>query len=240
MRTRVRGLAVAAGMFLTASIGILPWALPGASASAPAATTAAAQAVSIVNIAYSPTTVTIAAGTPVTWTNNETSATSHSATSDTGAFDSSPSCPSSGCLMPGQSFSFTFATAGTYAYHCRVHSSMHGTIVVTAATTPTPTSTATPTPSASATPSPTPTPVPTASTPESTASPTPSLTAPAPTSPTSPPPGTQVLGSSTSRPALPVTGAGDTALLLAAAAVLLVAGASLALVARRAAGRSES
>jgi plastocyanin len=33
--------------------------------------------------------------------------------------------------MPsGATFSFTFTKAGTFAYHCSIHSSMHGTIVV--------------------------------------------------------------------------------------------------------------
>jgi hypothetical protein len=118
--------------------------------------------------AYGTNPLVISAGTVVTWTNNDTMP--HTATSDTGAFDSST-------LAPGQSFSFTFATAGTFPYHCTIHGaqSMSGVIQVTAAppspsvtpavsVTPTasPTPTATPTPTVTTTPTsvPTVTPVP--------------------------------------------------------------------------------
>jgi plastocyanin len=65
----------------------------------------------------------ITMGTTVTWTN--TDAIAHTSTSDTGVWDS-------GILAPGQSFSFTFAQAGTFPYHCAIHgaASMSGTIVV--------------------------------------------------------------------------------------------------------------
>jgi plastocyanin len=36
----------------------------------------------------------------------------------------------SGTLGPGASFLHTFTTAGTYAYHCRIHSGMTGTVIV--------------------------------------------------------------------------------------------------------------
>jgi plastocyanin len=99
---------------------------------------AATAHVSIVDFGFSPATITVTVGTTVTWTN--TGAVIHSVTSDTGAFDSSPSCPTGVCIDPGSSFSHVFSTAGTFTYHCRVHSSMHGTLIVKAAapvTTPT-------------------------------------------------------------------------------------------------------
>jgi plastocyanin len=96
---------------------------------------AATAHVSIVDFGFSPATITVTAGTTVTWTN--TGGVIHSVTSDTGAFDSSPSCPAGACINPGSSYSHVFATAGTFAYHCRVHSNMHGTIIVKPATTPT-------------------------------------------------------------------------------------------------------
>ncbi|MDQ6693178.1 MAG: S-layer homology domain-containing protein, partial [Chloroflexota bacterium] len=65
---------------------------------------------------------------------------------------------SSSNLAPGQGFSFTFTTAGSYGYHCQYHggvgTGMHGTIVVvssacaTGTSTPTTTATATGTTSA--------------------------------------------------------------------------------------------
>jgi Plastocyanin len=86
--------------------------------------------VSIVDFGFSPATITVAADTTVTWVN--TGSSIHSVTSDTGAFDSSPSCPTGPCLDPGSSYSHRFAAAARFSYHCRVHATMTGTIVVTA------------------------------------------------------------------------------------------------------------
>jgi len=71
--------------------------------------------------AYAPNPITLPVGTMVTWTN--TDSTAHTATSNTGAFNS-------GTIAPGRSFSFTFQTAGTYPYHCNFHSGMVGSVVV--------------------------------------------------------------------------------------------------------------
>jgi plastocyanin len=91
----------------------------------------ATQAVTIDDFAFSPATLTITAGDTVTWTNQDT--TTHTATSNTGVFDS-------GDLDPGDAFSFTFTTPGTYEYHCTPHPTMTGQIVVqAAAATPLPT-----------------------------------------------------------------------------------------------------
>jgi plastocyanin len=75
----------------------------------------------IKNFAYNPASMTIEAGDTVTWTNDD--GVTHTVTADNGEFDS-------GDLAPGKTFSFTFATAGTYPYHCSIHASMHGTVVV--------------------------------------------------------------------------------------------------------------
>ena len=80
------------------------------------------------NIAFNPTTRTVAAGTTVTWSNKD--GVGHTVTYDSGpgsSFDS-------GTLNAGGTFSVTFSTAGTVQYHCKIHGSagagMHGTIVV--------------------------------------------------------------------------------------------------------------
>jgi hypothetical protein len=53
-----------------------------------------------------------------------TPGTTHDITADTqGLFDS-------GSLAPGGTFSHTFTAAGTYHYHCSIHPSMTGIIVV--------------------------------------------------------------------------------------------------------------
>lgn len=120
---------------------------------------AATSSVDINNMAFSPDPVTISAGDTVTWTNNDN--VTHTTTSDT-AGGSEPW--NSGNLSNGQSFSHTFNMPGTYTYHCAIHRSMTGTIIVSAAdstSTPTTQPTATPTPqagAATATPTLTPTP----------------------------------------------------------------------------------
>jgi plastocyanin len=83
---------------------------------------AAAAAVAIQNFAFMPAPLTIPAGTAVMWTNRDSA--THTTTSDSGMWDS-------GMLATGKSFSFTFATPGTFTYHCAIHPTMHGTIVVT-------------------------------------------------------------------------------------------------------------
>ena len=77
--------------------------------------------VTIQNFAFNPATLTVKAGTTVTWNNQDS--TTHHVVSDTGAFDS-------GNLANGQSYSFKFAKSGNYPYHCSIHPSMTGTIVV--------------------------------------------------------------------------------------------------------------
>ncbi|HLG72390.1 MAG TPA: cupredoxin family copper-binding protein [Chloroflexota bacterium] len=81
-------------------------------------------AVTIADFQFTPATMQVAQGTTVTWTNNGPS--NHTATSDTGAWDS-------GVLAPGKSFSFKFNTPGTFAFHCSIHPNMKGTITVMAA-----------------------------------------------------------------------------------------------------------
>jgi plastocyanin len=80
--------------------------------------------VSIKNFAFNPPNATVAAGTTVTWVNNDQ--TAHTVTADDGTFDS-------GTLQPGQSFSFKFDKAGTYAYHCNIHPDMTATVTVSGA-----------------------------------------------------------------------------------------------------------
>jgi plastocyanin len=74
------------------------------------------------NFAFSPKTMTIKVGTAVTF-QNEDSAT-HTFTADRGAFDSGP-------VASNQTFRFTFSSAGSFAFHCKIHSFMTGTIRVT-------------------------------------------------------------------------------------------------------------
>lgn len=95
---------------------------------------AAQQAVTVQGFAFNPGTITVNMGDSITWTNNDS--VPHTATSDTDSvFD--VALPAS-----GGSGSYTFATAGTFTYHCTIHAQMKGTVVVQAASTAGATSTA--------------------------------------------------------------------------------------------------
>jgi plastocyanin len=104
---------------------------------------AADASVAIQGFAFDPATVTVSAGDSVTWTNSD--GVGHTATANGGTFDT-------GTIGTGGSRSVTFAKAGTFAYHCSIHPTMTGTIVVRAAggpgstTPPTDTDRAGPTP----------------------------------------------------------------------------------------------
>lgn len=78
--------------------------------------------VTISNFAFDPATITIKAGQTVTWTNQDTVA--HTVVAD----DNSWKSPD---INNGASFSHTFTTAGTYAYHCSIHPKMKATVIVT-------------------------------------------------------------------------------------------------------------
>ncbi len=183
----------------------------------------AARTVNISGFAFAPATIVIAQGDTITWHNGDPA--THTATSNTGAFDTGP------VGAGANSTAVPFAVAGTFAYHCSIHPTMTGTITVQAAATPPPTLPPTPAPTAPPTPAPTvpptpsPSPAPTAPptpsaspSPSPTATPTPTL-APLPTvataAPTRPPSDTPV-------PVGRVADGGGTPL---AAAVALVAAA---------------
>ncbi len=83
----------------------------------------AAASVIIKDFSFSPASLSVAKGTTVRWTNN--GPTTHTVTSNTSLFDSG------NIAAPNGTFSYTFSTAGTYAYHCSIHPNMTGTITVT-------------------------------------------------------------------------------------------------------------
>jgi plastocyanin len=90
-------------------------------------------AVTISDNQYTPDTISIAVGTPVRWTNEGGS--SHSVTADGGTFNSGtmsgPGNDGYGNPTAGATYTRTFSTQGTFAYHCSVHPTMHGAVIVT-------------------------------------------------------------------------------------------------------------
>jgi plastocyanin len=91
------------------------------SPSSPQTSTASQNTVTMKGLAFNPSALTINKGANVTWTNDDS--TTHTVTSDTGAFES-------GNLSPGNSFTHQFNETGTFSYHCTIHPSMIGTITV--------------------------------------------------------------------------------------------------------------
>lgn len=84
---------------------------------------AAPDAITVDNFAFAPATITIAAGTTVTWTNRDDELHTVVSADDPKLFKSGP-------LDTGDHFAFTFAKPGTYQYYCSIHPHMVGTVVV--------------------------------------------------------------------------------------------------------------
>ena len=103
-------------------------------AAAPAAADGG-QTVALKLIAFKPERLTVAAGTAVTWKNED--ASEHTVTSGTvsqgsgGVTTAVDGKFESGSLKQNQDFSFTFAAPGTYSYFCKLHpATMRGEITV--------------------------------------------------------------------------------------------------------------
>ena len=91
---------------------------------APTTSAAGGNTVAIKNFAFDPSSLTVKSGTVVKWTNQD--GAPHTIVSDT----SSPATFSSDSLSSGASYKFTFTKPGTYTYHCSIHPSKKGTIIV--------------------------------------------------------------------------------------------------------------
>jgi len=77
--------------------------------------------VKIDNFSFGPGTLTVPAGTTVTWTNSDD--IPHTVVSTDGVFKSK-------VLDTDEKFSFTFSKAGTYPYFCSIHPKMTGKVIV--------------------------------------------------------------------------------------------------------------
>lgn len=85
----------------------------------------AATVAATVNLAFNPSTVTVAPGGTVTF--------AFGAVGHTVQFTPATGAPANiTAVSSDTSITRTFATAGTYAYHCTVHPGMTGTVVVAA------------------------------------------------------------------------------------------------------------
>ena len=79
-----------------------------------------AESVTMSGLAFQPSTVNVAVGGTVTWTNDDSAA--HTVEGD--------GWGSSGEVAQGATFSHTFDAAGTYSYKCTIHPSMTGQVIV--------------------------------------------------------------------------------------------------------------
>lgn len=113
--TRVIFFAVIAAFLLAAAP-----AVPNPEASATSSSAGSLQA-TIDSFAFAPKELTVKAGSTVAWTNKDD--TPHTVTSDDGAF-------ASPVMDTDQSFQFTFQKPGRFAYHCKLHPTMTGVVVV--------------------------------------------------------------------------------------------------------------
>jgi plastocyanin len=146
-------------------MGAVLGAVPPVQAGPPEAT--------ISNFSFSPDPVTVPLGSTLKWTNAD--GVTHTVTADDGSF-------SSGNLARDATFTHTFNQPGPVAYHCAIHSSMHGTVQIEGATTTTAAPTTTTTAAATATTTARP------STTSTTQAPTSTTTAAAPVAATAPAP----------------------------------------------------
>jgi plastocyanin len=172
---RARRLALLAGT-AGAVLALAGWPLPlpGPAAAQPAGNDTK---VSMKDFAFMPASITVKAGTTVTWTYDEsatdpmpncetpvltTQCPGHTATATDKGADGKPLFDSGTLKGAGKSYSFTFTKPGTYAYYCVFHggttatgknnpiTNMNGTVVVeaAAATAPETGSTGAPAPAA--------------------------------------------------------------------------------------------
>jgi plastocyanin len=117
MRT-TRALALPAALLLLV-VGLSACGSDGGDGGA--ASSGSAATVSIKDFAVSPATLRVTAGDEVTISNDD--GAEHTFTLDDGSYDS-------GHLASGRSVTHTFDSAGSFSYHCEIHTNMKGTIEV--------------------------------------------------------------------------------------------------------------
>jgi plastocyanin len=111
--TRVLGMA---------TLAVLGLALAGFAGTTAAGQNSAAPQITIDNFSFAPPTLTVAAGTEVTWVNHDD--IPHTVVSeDKTTFKSR-------ALDTDEKFSFTFSKPGTYTYFCSIHPKMTAKVIV--------------------------------------------------------------------------------------------------------------
>lgn len=102
---------------------VVPVPTPTTPTPTPTSAGSVQQTVSISGFSFQPSSMNVKVGDTVTWTNQDP--TTHTVTADDGSFDSGNIASAT-----GGTYSHTFTTVGTFSYHCAIHPSMKGTVVV--------------------------------------------------------------------------------------------------------------
>lgn len=113
--------SVAAVVLVAATVLLARSASVSANAQQQAAAARGVNDVKIDNFTFGPGTLTVAAGTTVTWTNRDD--IPHNVVSTDGVFKSK-------VVDTDEKFSYTFAKPGTFPYFCSIHPRMTGKVVV--------------------------------------------------------------------------------------------------------------
>ena len=117
--------AIVSVMTLTGAAASSPSAPQAGTEMAPAAATegtaGSAVEVKIDNFAYTPGTITVKAGTQITWINRDD--IPHTVDSTQGKFKSS-------AMDTDDKFQFRFTEPGEYPFYCRMHPKMTGKVIV--------------------------------------------------------------------------------------------------------------
>ena len=88
----------------------------------PVVSSAQTREISVVNFSFDPSMLTINKGDTIVWTNNDS--VPHQVVGDSLKTLDGP------VMSKGQTYSFTFNTAGNFSYHCAIHPMMKGNIIV--------------------------------------------------------------------------------------------------------------
>ncbi len=106
----------------TSALAVLGLALASFAGRASAGETPTGQQITIDNFSFAPQTLTVPAGTEVTWVNHDD--IPHTVVSeDKTTFKSR-------ALDTDEKFSFTFSKPGTYTYFCSIHPKMTAKVIV--------------------------------------------------------------------------------------------------------------
>jgi len=113
MFTKIRNIVIASSLLtaMTGTAGVLH-----------AQSGAAQQTITLKDFKFAPVSLTVSAGTTVTWKNLDEEP--HTVVSDRGLFRSD-------ALDQNDSFAFKFDEPGEYRFICSIHPQMRGTVVVT-------------------------------------------------------------------------------------------------------------